>query len=795
MQYGLKVDAYKETKEKIKPHKSMVNPIVLLIMSVIGILISRVTFYLNTENIVGVAPFGIALLLAVVIRRNLLVTISSAVGICAGYLTIEGDMNCKYVNIAIVFSIFMYSFLAQKLNKQTKDFILYLISAVVYFVYNLAIANYDLGVALTISLVNTVVIIPIYYVIRYGIKCIEEFNTNYFFSSEEIISIGMIICLVISGLGGISLFDIEVRNIVAYIVILTISYTGGATYGAAIGVAMGIISGISTGDMMQDITLYSSAGLVAGIFKDTGRFFSILSYIVMYFAIAIYSRDLSVVPLIEVFLASVVFLLIPKKAFEVLSSEIDGDKKKVECNEKELDEVKKEFTDKIKKLQCVLMTLSRTLHDMNDNNKLMYKNKSAALIENLADGICSKCDKCDKCWNRDFNTTYSCFESIINSYENGKVIFPHELEKMCLYKFDIIKDTERIVTNLNNKEILKDRLEEGRQLMADHIDNINNSIEEMIMDFNKEVVISEDYERAIRRALNKNGIQYKKIFCYRDSTSRVKVKLTMKGCLGGKYCATNVLPILNDVMNRRMYIGGEGCCINPNSNECTILFEESPKFNVVTYGASAAKDGERYSGDTFSFGKSNDGKYMNIISDGMGYGPEAGKESKATVDIVENFIDAGFSKESAVNMINSIMAMKFEEDEKFSTLDLNILDMYSGEVSFVKVGAAASFIKRGKKVKAIVSNMPPFGVVDKVEIDEVKEKVRSGDIIVTLSDGILDINREHLGRYSWLEEYLKGASRDPKQLAEDILEKAKELSGGKAKDDMTVVVSKVYSLY
>ena len=795
MQYGLKANAYKGTKEEHKLYKSIGNPMVILIMIIIGILISRVTFYLNTENIVGVAPFGIALLLAVIVRRNLSITITSAVGICAGYLTISADINCKYANIAIILLAVIYNFLIKKLNMKLKDIFLYVILAGVYFIYNLCIIQYDLGVALTISVVNTVVIIPIYYVIRYGIRCIEEFNTNYFFSSEEIISIGMIICLVVSGLGGISLFDIEIRNIIAYVVILTIAYTGGATYGAAMGVAMGIVSGISSGNMMENITLYSSAGLVAGIFKDTGRFFSILSYVVMYFAIAIYSRDLSAAPLIEVFAASLIFLLTPKRIFEFLGSEIDGDKKKMECNERELSEVKGEFTEKIKKLQRVLMTISRTLHDMNDNNSLMYKNKSAALIENLADGICSNCNKCDKCWNRDFNITYSSFESIRKSYENGNVIFPHALEKMCLYKFDIIKDTERIVTNLNNKEILKDRLGEGRQLMADHIDNIHDSIDEMLMDFNKEVVISEDFERAIRRALNKNGISYRKIFCYRDSTSRMKVKLTMNGCLGGKYCATNVLPILNDIMNKKMCIGRDGCSIDPNTNECPILFEESPRFNVVTYGASTAKDGEKYSGDTFSFGKSNDGKYMNIISDGMGYGPEAGKESKATVDIVENFIDAGFSKESAINMINSIMAMKFEEDEKFSTLDLNILDMYSGEVSFVKVGAAASFIKRGKKVKTIVSNMPPFGVVDKVGVDEVKEKVRSGDLIITLSDGILDINKENLGKYNWIENYLVRASKDPKQLAEDILEKAKELSGGKAKDDMTVVVSKVYSLY
>ena len=198
-----------------------------------------------------------------------------------------------------------------------------------------------------------------------------------------------------------------------------------------------------------------------------------------------------------------------------------------------------------------------------------------------------------------------------------------------------------------------------------------------------------------------------------------------------------------------------------------------------SYGAIAVKDGESCSGDTFSFGKSKDGKYVTLISDGMGSGPEASKESKATVDLIESFMEAGFKNDTAINMINSIMSMKFEEDERFSTLDLNSIDLYSGQASFIKIGAVASFIKRGKKVEPIISNMPPFGVVDKVELDEVEETVKNGDIIVTLSDGVLDVNKESLGKYNWLQEYLIDSTKNTKALAAEIIEKAKDLGGGK----------------
>ena len=76
-----------------------------------------------------------------------------------------------------------------------------------------------------------------------------------------------------------------------------------------------------------------------------------------------------------------------------------------------------------------------------------------------------------------------------------------------------------------------------------------------------------------------------------------------------------------------------------------------------------------------------------------------------------------------------------------------------------------------------------------------KKKLKHGDIVITISDGILDVDKNNIGDYSWLRTYLEKATTNPDQLSRDILDKAKELSNGKVMDDMTVVVSKLYSLY
>lgn len=87
----------------------------------------------------------------------------------------------------------------------------------------------------------------------------------------------------------------------------------------------------------------------------------------------------------------------------------------------------------------------------------------------------------------------------------------------------------------------------------------------------------------------------------------------------------------------------------------------------------------------------------------------------------------------------------------------------------------------------------PFGVADSMEVKKIKRKIKYGDIIITISDGILDVDKNNIGDYSWLSTYLEKATANPEELARDILNKAKELSGGRILDDMTVIVSKVYS--
>lgn len=797
MQYGLDLNTCDEMKEtsKIKKFLWIKTSIVKLgAILMAGVLLGRVNLLLNQSDTSGIAPFGIAYLTAMVTKNDKKKSLVAAIGVGVGYLTINKLLTDGFVYLIITVILGAYCTITST-KKRKKELLSFAIVLFSFFIYGFIINKYEFGVNITLSLLETLVIVPIYYVIKYALNSLEEINTNYFFSSEEVVSIGILICLLVTGIGKVTLMNYSIRDILALAIVLSIAYIGGATYGAMIGVSMGIILGIASNDMMSWVGFYGVGGLIVGIFKDTGKLFSILAGIIIYFALGLYSDALTLELVAQVLGGSILFLCIPRSVCKGIEVEINPDRKRDTVSDIHLNGIKEEFTFKLKELTGVLSTVSKCLGNINANENLLIKSKSSALIENLADRSCANCESRSFCWERDFHQTYNSFQVLIENCEDGNSSIPKELEKKCIKNFTLLRSAEGLVNNYTLNQTVKERLEEGRQLLSTHITNIASTLEDLLDDFKREVTISSDLERIIKRGLNRNSISYNNVFCYTDTNGRVKVRISMDNCEGANYCGKNVIPLLNDIMRIPVCISGDGCSINPLTDECIINVEERPKYYMISYGAIAAKNGESQTGDNYSFGKTVDGCYMTILSDGMGSGPQAGEESKATVDLVEKFMEAGFNEDITVNTVNSIMGMKFAENEKYATLDLSKVDLYNGNATFVKIGAVPTFIKRGKKVSTISSKNLPFGLVDDVDVEIIHEELKPGDILVNVSDGILDIDKLNSGEFIWLQEYLKDSNTDPRELSAKILEKARDLSKGILKDDMTVVVSKVYSVH
>lgn len=126
------------------------------------------------------------------------------------------------------------------------------------------------------------------------------------------------------------------------------------------------------------------------------------------------------------------------------------------------------------------------------------------------------------------------------------------------------------------------------------------------------------------------------------------------------------------------------------------MFYEDTKYRSVQGIARLKKDGAQISGDNFSFLELERGDLLLGLSDGMGSGSAACKESEMVLDLVERFLEAGFSVETAIRMMNSAMVMKGESD-LYSTVDLCMVNLYDGAADFTRLEQREALSGTGRR--------------------------------------------------------------------------------------------------
>lgn len=202
--------------------------------------------------------------------------------------------------------------------------------------------------------------------------------------------------------------------------------------------------------------------------------------------------------------------------------------------------------------------------------------------------------------------------------------------------------------------------------------------------------------------------------------------------------------------------------------------------------------GERICGDNDFFHPMFEGRYqVAAVSDGMGVGPEAAKESELILEVTEELLGAGFAPEQALPMLNSACAMRGEE-QGCSTLDLCMVDTFTGQGSWYKMGAAASFLRRKDQVEVLYGNTLPVGAVEHSRVLKQERKLENGDTVILMTDGVLEA-LPSLHPEEMMKEILLEVEEDtPVNMAESIVNAVRACSNEQMRDDMLAVVLKVW---
>lgn len=209
-------------------------------------------------------------------------------------------------------------------------------------------------------------------------------------------------------------------------------------------------------------------------------------------------------------------------------------------------------------------------------------------------------------------------------------------------------------------------------------------------------------------------------------------------------------------------------------------------FHIRTAWAGEAGN-HMVSGDSCMWGELPGNRFAAVISDGMGKGREAGKESRLAAAMVIRLLETGMEEETALQLLNEVMLLNAEK-EMFSTIDLGVFHRKTGKMRFYKIGAAPTFIRRKNRVEMLTVPAMPMGIVNGLKADYVSAELRAGDEVIMISDGVMDSRREDL-TMRWLKETIAAVPpQEPEIMCDAIVEQTLKNYKGKEKDDLTVFV-------
>lgn len=303
--------------------------------------------------------------------------------------------------------------------------------------------------------------------------------------------------------------------------------------------------------------------------------------------------------------------------------------------------------------------------------------------------------------------------------------------------------------------------------------------------------VTNDYEEKIRSSMKHRRISLSRLQIVENGEGRQEI-FAQIACRKGRHLSAQEAAALFHTELRKKFCPAYDCRSVVSSRPGLVHFIEKQNFKVLYGLARKNKEGESCSGDSFSARMMGEDRMLLCLSDGMGTGKKAGLESEMAVDLLEQLLENGFSVTAAVSMINHIL-LNWKQQQNPTTLDICVLDLYTGICRFVKMGAAAGYLKRGESVSAIRGQAVPLGMIPWEDMDQDMlpvEQLRSGDMLIMMTDGVSE--KAGLAADEILKELISGCTiRNAEEMAGWLMDQLLMLDET-IQDDMTILVAGVW---
>lgn len=595
---------------------------------------------------------------------------------------------------------------------------------------------------------------------------------------------GIVLVVASMGLSSLIFYNFEIIKVAAVIVVLVATYTSSSGSAIILASTMGLGYAITASNPIY-IAAFVCYAIASLAFKTNYRMLSFLGIVVAEILFGLYFKSYLFFgwqSVVSVCTGGVLFLILPKKALNYIKDIIGGYHNKVAARNI-VNRSKESVCRRILEIGDVFKEMDNVFRSM-VKGSLNENDIKEVLANELVQKVCINCSQYNKCLRVNGEYTTEVLHDLIEAgYEKGRatvIDVSQYLSSRCIKLNHLISTFNNLVDSYKKRSNIMSSLDASRVLIADQLGGVSHIMKQFVKEINKNITFDLASENRLIEELAYKNIACVEAIVYEQDTYEKNVTLLVKNnSIKDKVIEKVVSKVCKNDMNV--------VSITPSELPNTSIVNLKTKLNYdIVFGSATISKNKEANGDAHSIIRIGSGKYLLAVCDGMGNGVSAKETSGLAISLIENFYKAGFENEMILNSVNKLLALS--NDENFSALDLCVLDMRKNICDFIKLGSPTSYIKHKNSTEEVEGSGLPMGIVDEMQPKSKKIFLHPFDSIILLSDGISD---------AFVNDALKTTinnitSINPQSVADEIIMAAKNNVGGIIKDDMTVLVARVF---
>lgn len=598
-------------------------------------------------------------------------------------------------------------------------------------------------------------------------------------SAEELASIIIVLNIFLIGLGSLTPKAISLSHILGVFLILTAAKFGGTLAGSLSGITVAF-SFMLTGDSSSITLSYDVCGMLAGVFVSFGKYAQILVVIISTFTAALASGfDINTVSLlIETSLGCALFLTIPRN-LRIHLAKIFSVGPKISAPVG----IKKSLAMRLDLAANALCDVTDTVEQVSRELSRINSPDFSSVLGKIEQDTCKGCKYRMSCWEKNRNDTVAAVFSMTKAVKSGESL-PEDFcddnfKSFCLRINKMGNSVLKHYSEYAAKISAENRLDEVRGVVTDQFDGISKMFLDLKLDFEKDEKFDNSMALTAASALKNLDIRASESSCRVDKYGRMTLEFKVRKNPEQRINKMQIMKLLSLVCERNF----NPPVMSEAGGDIYITLSERAAYKIDFGVHQLNAYNSNLCGDSYNAFLDSKGHFIIVLSDGMGSGGRAAVDGAMASGIMMRLIKAGFGYDCSLRILNSSMLFK-STDESLATLDIVSIDLFTGLTELYKAGAAPTILRHSGKIGKAESNSLPAGILRDIGFDYASIKMKKGDIILMMSDGVLD------GSTEWIKKELQNAEDiSANDLAERICETAKRRRKDPHDDDITVIAA------